>query len=220
MGEGPSVRGAAGHCSLACLLHRFWRISASVVPRAIPLSLSVPVSRIFHRYLQPWKPSSVKWNPELLLLLQCFIHSATPYCSCVCYYATKFQVSRHSGYAGRTSSIDPYLLVQVEPVLNAIPKSNSPVTLIAGSPPLGGDPAHGTDVSFSRSELSLLKGWDTHTHPNSQRSLGFLKRRKKVCVTSSLAIKALPGQTKIQAASQASSGVLHPICPFDVYQYR
>lgn len=52
-GDKEWVRGAAGHCSLACLLHRFWRISASVVPRAIPLSLSVPVSRIFHRYLQP-----------------------------------------------------------------------------------------------------------------------------------------------------------------------
>lgn len=134
----------------------------------------------------------------------------------VCYYATKFQVSRHSGYAGRTSSIDLYLLVQVEPVLNAIPNSNSPVTLIAGSPPFGEGPAHGTDVSFTSSELSLLKDWDTHTHPNSQRSLGFLKHREKVCVTSSLAIKGLPGQTKIQA----SSGALHPIHPFDICQYR
>lgn len=173
---------------------------ASVPPQcllsvySVLLRLSGPVTRSFHGYLQPWKASSVKWTPKLLLLLQCFIHSATPYHSCMCYYATKMpgvQALRlcWKNQFNRSVSIGSSRAI----ALSAIPKSNSSVLLHCrlSYPQWGFSCSHAkklpnTDVSFTLSELGWLKGWDTQTPLNSCRSLGFLKHRQKVSVLPNL----------------------------------
>lgn len=129
-GWGSQGRGAARCCHLTCLLHQFWGIGATMLPRPVLPRLSGPVTRSFQRYLQPWKPSSVKWTPKLLLLLQCFIHSDTPCHSCMCCYATKMpgvQALRlcWKNRFDRYVSISPSRAV----ALSAIPKSNFSVLL-------------------------------------------------------------------------------------------
>lgn len=104
--------------SLVCLLQPFWGSRAAAVPGPARPRLSGPVTRSFHRYLQPQKPSSVKWAPKLLLLLPCFIHPATPCHSGMCCSTQKCQLAGHSGCSGKTSSIDLYLPVPAAPLLS------------------------------------------------------------------------------------------------------
>lgn len=78
----------------------------------------------------------------------------------------KCQASRRSGCAGRTSSIDTYLSVQVEPLLSVqSPSPTSPSFQSSDSPAPSedlacshADKSPNTDVSFTLSELNQLKG--------------------------------------------------------------